>query len=74
MKNLIKAFIHTSTITCPHCKYQKEEVMPVDACLFFYECENCKTLLKPKKGDCCVFCSFGTVACPPVQQNKSCCG
>jgi hypothetical protein len=24
-------------------------------------------LLKPKPGDCCVFCSYGSVACPPVQ-------
>ena len=31
--------------------------------------------LKPKKGDCCVFCSYGTVKCPPIQESgKSCCG
>ncbi len=39
-----------STITCPVCGFKKEETMPEDACQFFYECENCKTLLKPKKG------------------------
>ncbi|WP_339879956.1 GDCCVxC domain-containing (seleno)protein, partial [uncultured Algoriphagus sp.] len=28
---------------------------------------------KPKKGDCCVYCSYGTVPCPPIQENKPCC-
>jgi hypothetical protein len=58
-----------STITCPQCGHAKTEVMPTDACLFFYDCEGCKTLLKPLAGDCCVFCSYGDVPCPPVQIN-----
>jgi len=62
-----------SVITCPVCGQKKEETMPTDACTFFYECENCKTRLKPKEGDCCVFCSYGTVKCPPIQMDKSCC-
>jgi hypothetical protein len=62
-----------SIITCPVCGNKKEEVMPVNACQYFYECEKCKTILKPREGDCCVFCSYGSVACPPIQQNKNCC-
>ncbi|MBN8672161.1 MAG: MerC family mercury resistance protein [Chitinophagales bacterium] len=62
-----------SIITCPKCGHQKEETMPTDACTFFYECESCGTRLKPKTGDCCVFCSYGTVKCPPIQMDKSCC-
>jgi hypothetical protein len=62
-----------STITCPVCNHQKEEPMPTDACQFFYQCEECKTRLKPLAGDCCVFCSYGTVKCPPIQQGQSCC-
>ncbi len=62
-----------STITCPDCGFQKEETMPTDACHYFYNCTHCETLLKPKQGDCCVYCSYGTVACPPIQMNKSCC-
>ncbi len=62
-----------SVINCPVCQHKKEETMPVDACQYFYECENCKTILKPVNGDCCVFCSYGTVKCPPIQLNKSCC-
>ncbi|HLF35617.1 MAG TPA: GDCCVxC domain-containing (seleno)protein [Cyclobacteriaceae bacterium] len=58
-----------STITCPICGFRKTEKMPADACVYFYECENCKTLLKPLKGDCCVFCSYGTVKCPSRQED-----
>src|SRR5213080_2943311 len=50
-----------STITCPHCAVKKTEIMPTDACQFFYECTGCGTKLKPKAGDCCVFCSYGSV-------------
>ena len=66
-------FILESVLTCPHCGVAALETMPQDACLFFYECDNCKTLLRPKPGDCCVFCSFGSVACPPKQQRSDCC-
>jgi rubredoxin len=59
--------IFKSTITCPECGFKKEEIMPENACLHFYECNNCGILLKPKQGDCCVFCSYGTVKCPPKQ-------
>lgn len=62
-----------STLTCPHCGFRKEETMPTDACLFFYECSQCKTMLKPKKGDCCVFCSYGAVKCPSRQVGAACC-
>ncbi|MEZ4724782.1 MAG: GDCCVxC domain-containing (seleno)protein [Candidatus Kapaibacterium sp.] len=62
-----------SEITCPKCGYKKMEEMPTEACQFFYECENCKTVLKPKDGDCCVYCSYGSEDCPSIQANKSCC-
>ncbi|MBA3828516.1 MAG: hypothetical protein H0X33_06230 [Taibaiella sp.] len=62
-----------SVITCPACGHKKTEQMPVDACTYFYECEQCKARLKPLPGDCCVFCSYGTVKCPPIQQGQKCC-
>ncbi|MBX9785292.1 MAG: hypothetical protein K2X48_18560 [Chitinophagaceae bacterium] len=68
-----ETIILQSVITCPFCGFQKEETMPADACQYFYKCTNCKTILKPKHGDCCVFCSYGNVPCPLVQQDKSCC-
>lgn len=57
-----------STLTCPHCGHQKTETMPTDACQFFYDCEGCGEVLRPNKGDCCVYCSFGTLPCPPIQE------
>lgn len=68
-----KKIILESTITCPLCQHQKTEIMPTDSCQYFYECEQCGERLKPVNGDCCVFCSYGTVLCPPIQENKSCC-
>jgi len=57
-----------SIIRCPACGHEKLETMPTHACQWFYECEACKTVLKPKPGDCCVYCSFGTTNCPPMQK------
>jgi rubredoxin len=62
-----------SILTCPECGFAKSETMPTDACQFYYECTNCGALLRPNKGDCCVFCSFGSVKCPPKQAGESCC-
>jgi hypothetical protein len=44
--------------------------MPTDACQFFHECKGCGALLKPKAGDCCVFCSYGDAPCPPIQEAR----
>jgi len=67
-----------SEITCPHCGFVKTEVMPTDACQIFYECNGCGAKLRLKPGDCCVFCSYGSVPCPPIQAERSgdagCCG
>jgi hypothetical protein len=60
-----------SVLTCPHCTMAKSETMPTDACRYFYVCTGCGAKLRPKPGDCCVFCSYGTVPCPPVQAARS---
>ena len=62
-----------SEITCPYCRHKKIETMPTDTCQYFYECESCKKVLKSIEEDCCVYCSYGTVQCPPIQENKNCC-
>ena len=62
-----------SALMCPHCGVQKLETMPTDACQFYYECTECRTLLRPLPGDCCVFCSYGSVKCPPVLSDESDC-
>lgn len=72
-KTKIMKVILKSEITCPNCGHKKEETMPTDACQFFYECEICKSVLKPNEGDCCIYCTYGTVACPSIQEKKGCC-
>jgi hypothetical protein len=62
-----------SELTCPQCGHPTLEEMPTDFCRFFHECANCHVLLRPKPRDCCVFCSYGSVKCPPVQLEGSCC-
>ena len=62
-----------SELTCPRCGAKSVEEMPTDACVVFHECKSCGTLLRPNKGDCCVFCSFGSVKCPPMQAAGKCC-
>ena len=68
------AAVLESVLTCPQCGTTSRETMPTDACVFFHDCGGCDAKLKPKPGDCCVFCSYGSVACPPVQEQKRCCG
>jgi len=68
-----------STITCPQCGHAQDESMPTSACQFFYDCKGCGELLRPNEGDCCVYCSFGSVPCPPIQDARAtgveaCCG
>ena len=38
------------------------------------ERENCKVLLRSSPGDSCMFCSFGSVKCPSIPADRSCCG
>jgi hypothetical protein len=72
--------ITQSVVTCPHCGVSKTELIPIDACQIFYQCTSCGARLKPKVGDCCVFCSYGDVPCPPIQEARAngdpttCCG
>jgi len=70
-ENLMKEIVIDSELICPECGFKKVLKMPTDACQWFYECSSCHTLLKPIQGDCCVFCSYGSVPCPPIQLEKT---
>ncbi len=63
-----------STVTCPHCGHRSAELMVVDVCLLFYRCKGCGVLMRPPQGGCCVFCTYGSERCPPVQKGRGCCG
>ena len=62
----------TVRITCPSCQRTATETMPLDRCVYFYECAGCGAVLKPKAGDCCVYCSYGDTRCPFVQDDTPC--
>ncbi|MDH3647025.1 MAG: hypothetical protein OER80_09650 [Gammaproteobacteria bacterium] len=62
-----------STLTCPECDHKSKNLMPTDACQYFYDCQNCGAVLKPAPGDCCVYCSYGDVKCPSIQAGDQCC-
>ncbi|MFH5831482.1 GDCCVxC domain-containing (seleno)protein [Halalkalibaculum sp. DA384] len=67
-----KTIVLESDITCPKCGHRSTETMPEEACVYFWSCPGCGERVKPREGDCCVFCSYGSVSCPPVQ-NGDCC-
>ncbi len=60
-------FVLITTLTCPSCLKTMEVVMPVQSTQLIYECEHCYALIKGKEGDCCVFCSHGSIKCPKTQ-------
>ena len=60
-----------SRLKCPQCGHVEVVTMPTDACMWLYECKGCKALMRPRAGDCCVFCSYGSVPCPPVQGRQA---
>jgi hypothetical protein len=63
----------SSTLTCPFCGHAETLTMAVDSCQIRHDCPACGAVMKPKPGDCCVFCSYGDVPCPPVQETRVCC-
>jgi DNA-directed RNA polymerase subunit RPC12/RpoP len=63
--------IRQSDVACPRCGFVKREKMPTNACQVSYACGKCGATLRPKAGDCCVYCSYGSVPCPPVQAARA---
>jgi hypothetical protein len=64
-----REIIMQTTIQCPSCNHRMDILMPFASVQLIYECEKCYALIRPKKGDCCVFCSYGSVPCPSTQQK-----
>lgn len=60
----------TCVITCPSCSYKSTEIMPVNYCQIWYKCKKCEIVIKPKKDECCIYCSYGNVMCPSKQKKE----
>lgn len=60
-----------ATLFCPSCGHHAKAIMPTDRCVIAYDCPACTQTLKPKAGDCCVFCSYADRPCPFIQDAKS---
>ncbi|MEK7185909.1 MAG: GDCCVxC domain-containing (seleno)protein [Patescibacteria group bacterium] len=59
-----------AAITCPRCEAKQKEKMPQDSCQYFYKCKHCGEVIRPRKGDCCVFCSYADTKCPSEQEEE----
>ncbi len=60
-----------SVLTCPVCGVATTELMPLVSCQIVYRCVACGAELWPKPGDCCVYCSYGSVPCQAIQFERS---
>jgi hypothetical protein len=63
----MKYLVVKTRIKCPYCGIEKGEEMPLYIRTRSYLCEYCKKTIEPKKNECCVFCSYGSIKCPQAQ-------
>ena len=71
MRDIMEAVLDVSVITCPACGFAREEVMPATSCAIMYRCTKCGASLWPAEGDCCVYCTYGSVPCQAVQIERA---
>ena len=63
----LSIIIYRNTLCCPNCNHTQSEDMPALDKTRFYQCEDCNEIVKARESDCCVYCSYGEVKCPPTQ-------
>lgn len=59
-----------AVLRCPFCLGEELLRMPENFCEILRPCRFCRRIIRPRPGDCCVYCSFATVPCPPHQQES----
>ena len=57
------------SVTCPECGAVFAARMPDAEEVVSLSCPTCERVIKPEPGDCCVFCSHGSVPCPKAQSE-----
>ncbi len=60
-----------SVLTCPECGTQTKETMPISTCQIAVQCLSCGGTMRARVGECCVFCSYGSVPCPSIQEESN---
>lgn len=59
-----------ANLTCPFCGVAQEVKMPETGCQYMHQCQKCGKVITAKEGDCCVFCSYADIKCPPKQLEQ----
>jgi hypothetical protein len=57
----------SSVITCPVCSHSVSEKVSRETLKRVFHCPQCLTWLAPKPGDHCIYDSYGSFKCPPLQ-------
>ena len=57
-----------TVITCQSCGMAEEIMMHPKLPEQKFVCKKCSAELLAQAGECCVFCSYGSVKCPPIQE------
>jgi hypothetical protein len=59
--------VNDTIMTCPVCSTKTREKMSGEALKRIYHCPRCLTWLSTKKGDHCIYDSYGSAKCPAIQ-------
>jgi hypothetical protein len=59
--------VKETLMTCPVCAAKVTEKMSSEALRRIYHCPKCLAWLSTKKGDHCVYDSYGSIRCPRMQ-------
>jgi hypothetical protein len=58
-----------STVKCIVCGHKETQRMPCYAAKTYYQCPSCNHILRPLENKCCIYCSYGSTLCPPMQRR-----
>lgn len=69
-----KSVVYRTVLQCPACGFKVTERMPLLEKVSVFVCPACEHITRISDDACCIFCSYGRIACPQAQraaQNKS---
>ena len=68
----VATMLNTATIVCPHCQHPSEETMRVRVVERTIRCSECSETIEAPADKHCVWCAYGDIPCPVVQNAGSC--